>query len=65
MSDFRAAAEQYVTLRRAVGFKLRRAEGLIFSFAAFLEAEGAASLTTELALRWATMPANASPGRWR
>ena len=64
MSDFRAAAEQYVTLRRAVGFKLRRAEGLIFSFAAFLEAEGAASLTTELALRWATMPANASPGWW-
>jgi integrase len=33
-------------------------------FAAFLEQEGASSITRELALRWATHPANAHPAHW-
>jgi integrase/recombinase XerD len=64
VNDFRTAADQYLTLRRAVGFKLARAEGLLLSLVAFLEAEQATCLTTELALRWATLPAQASPGWW-
>jgi hypothetical protein len=50
------------SIRRAVGFKLRRAEGLLFSFVEFLEAARATRVTTQLALRWATLPAAATPG---
>jgi integrase/recombinase XerD len=64
VSGFRVAAEQYVALRRAVGFKLRRAEGSLFNFVEFLEAEQATCITTDLALRWAMLPAGASPGWW-
>ncbi len=64
MSALRSAAADYITIRRAVGFKLRRAEGLLFSFVEFLEAEQATRVTTQLALRWATLPAGATPGWW-
>jgi integrase/recombinase XerD len=64
VSGFRVAAEQYVALRRAVGFKLRRAEGSLFNFVEFLEAEQATCITIDLALRWAMLPAGASPGWW-
>jgi len=62
MSALRSAAADYLAIRRAVGFKLRRAEGLLFSFVEFLEAERATRVTTQLALRWATLPAGAGPG---
>jgi integrase/recombinase XerD len=61
MSGFRAAAADYLAIRRAVGFKLRRAEGLLFSFVGFLEAEQAIRVTTQLALRWATLPTGSTP----
>ena len=64
MTGLRRAAEEYVSVRRAVGFKLARAEGLLLGFVSFAEAEGATHLSTELALRWATQPAQASPGWW-
>ena len=65
MSGLRRAAEDYVSLRRAVGFKLARAEGLLVGFVDFAESEGATHVTTELALRWATLPAEASVAWWR
>jgi integrase/recombinase XerD len=61
MSALRVAAEEYLLIRRAVGFKLVRAEGLLFSFVGFADAEAATRVTSELALRWATLPAGASP----
>ncbi len=64
MSALRSAAGDYLAIRRAVGFKLRRAEGLLFSFIGFLESEQATRVTTQLALRWATLPAGATPGWW-
>jgi len=64
MTGLRGAAEEYLSIRRAVGFKLARTEGLLLGFVAFAEAEGAISVSTELALRWATLPAQTSPGWW-
>lgn len=64
MTGVRRAAEEYLSIRRAVGFKLARAEGLLLGFVAFAEAEGATRISTELALRWATLPSQASPGWW-
>jgi len=64
MSGLRRAAIDYLSVRRAVGFKLARTEGLLLSFVSFAEAEGATRVTAESALRWATLPAQASPGWW-
>lgn len=64
MSALRTAAEEYLTIRRAVGFRLARTEGLLFGFVAFADAQGAEHVTSELAVRWATLPAHASPGWW-
>jgi integrase/recombinase XerD len=65
MTDLHAAAEQYLATRRAVGFKLTRVEGLLFNFVEFLRSHAAARVTCELALRWATLPSDASPVWWK
>lgn len=64
MSDLGHAAEEYLTIRRAMGFKLAQAERLLGSFVAFAESEGATHISTDVALRWAIVPA-AAPAWWR
>ena len=51
-------------MRRALGVKLRLARRLLQRFVAFAEREGATFITTDLALRWATQPADAQPAQW-
>jgi integrase len=58
---FRAALADYLRIRRALGYKLTKDERALRNFVAFLEACGAARVTTELALDWATLPENAHP----
>lgn len=65
VTDLRAAAHEYLAIRRAVGFKLERAEPLLLGFVAFVESEGNGRITSELALRWATLPTDAAIGWWR
>jgi integrase len=66
MTTLRQAVEGYLSLRRALGFKLGDVGVAFRSFLAFCDHEGAAVVTTELARRWA-VSANASPARaaWR
>lgn len=66
MTTLRQAVEEYLSLRRALGFKLSDVGVAFRSFLAFCDSEGAAVVTTELARRWA-VSANASPARaaWR
>ena len=52
MSQLRQAMEQYLTVRRSLGFQLREAEIVLRRFVAFAEREGAAYITTDLVLRW-------------
>jgi hypothetical protein len=54
----------YLTIRRALGFKLRREGQVLAQLAAYLERVGAEHLTTELALRWAQLPQNVAPITW-
>jgi hypothetical protein len=54
----------YLRIRRSLGFRLREPEGLLRNFVAFLQAEGASYITRELALRWATQPAKDQPATW-
>jgi integrase/recombinase XerD len=48
------ALADYLSMRRAFGYKLHAHEGMLGLFVAFLEQAGASTVTTELALRWAT-----------
>lgn len=61
MSRLADAAREYITLRRALGFKANREEWLLPRFVAFLEAQGSTVITTDLALRWAQQPEGADP----
>ncbi len=61
MSALVKAAEDYLALRRSLGFALYRIDGLLLDFVAELEARGLETVTTEAALAWATKPAGADP----
>jgi integrase/recombinase XerD len=54
----------YLQTRRALGYKLHGTERLLFAFADYLEAQGAASVSVEHAIAFATAPVGASP-RWQ
>ena len=64
MSALRTAVEDYLALRRALGFQLRQAGSALHDFVAFLERAGAGSITTALALQWATQSPKAQPAHW-
>ena len=64
MSQLRQAVEEYLQLRRSLGFQLCGPGRLLHSFAAFAERENATHLTADLALRWAQQPAAAKPATW-
>lgn len=64
MSTVRDAASDYLQMRRALGFKLETQGQLLERFVSYLEQAGASTVTTELALEWATQPAHADPVWW-
>jgi len=64
MSALAKAVEEYLALRRALGFELRRSAGMLRGFARYLEQQGASHVSTELALRWAKQPTEAQPAWW-
>jgi len=53
MNTLREAVGEYLALRRGLGFTLRDAGIGLVDFVSFLEQQGAASITTALALAWA------------
>lgn len=65
MSALRGHLEDYLALRRSLGFKLGRTGLHLGSFAGYLEQAGAETVTIENALTWATAPADADPAYWR
>jgi integrase len=64
MSDLRLALEEYLAVRRSLGFDLRLPASALRNFVTFVEAEGASHITTQLALRWAKQPADVQPATW-
>lgn len=64
MSPLGQAVEEYLALRRGLGFSLRLQGTMLRQFAAYLERDSAPYITRELALRWAMQPANAQPAQW-
>lgn len=60
MSALQGALADYLATRRALGYKLERAEKLLRQFLVYLAEHEAETITVEHALAWATLPANAS-----
>lgn len=64
MSALRTAAEDYIAMRRGLGFKFATQGLLVLRLVDYLEAQGATWLTTALAVAWATSPVGADPAWW-
>lgn len=64
MSRLHEAVRRYLSLRRALGYKLEREGRLLPDFANFVQAHDSQYITTELALRWACQSSGAS-SYWR
>ena len=64
MYEMRKALEEYLAVRRALGFELRIDGRLLHGFVDFAESEGAFFISRKLALRWATQPVDAQPAQW-
>jgi len=56
MSPLRQALAGYLAVRRSLGYGLARPEKLLGQFITYLEDAGAVTVTTRLALAWATLP---------
>lgn len=54
----------YLRIRRALGFKLETAGSLLPQFLDYLESVGGETITTDHAVRWATLPSGANPIWW-
>jgi integrase/recombinase XerD len=64
MTSLRQAVQNYLALRRSLGFKLRCTGLHLLRFVAFAESHGAEYVTTPLALEWAMQPADRQPATW-
>jgi integrase len=64
VSTLAAAADDYLRVRRALGYKLDRQGRQLLQFIAYLDDVGATTVTIEHALGWATLPADATGGYW-
>jgi integrase/recombinase XerD len=56
MKTLRENVTDYLTTRRALGFKLEGLSKLLLSFVEFCEARGATRVQNDLAIQWATTP---------
>ncbi len=56
MSALGQAVDDYLLVRRVLGSKLESEARLLADFVAFVEAAGATTVTTELAVAWAKLP---------
>jgi len=64
MTDYRAAADDYLATRRAMGYKLCYQGQMLVQFVDYLEAVGAEHLTINHALGWAKQPSGAARTWW-
>jgi integrase len=64
MSRLTKAVEEYLAVRRGLGFKLRNETWWLPDFVSYLERHGRSSITTALAVRWAQQPQAANPNWW-
>ena len=61
MSEISQSSQDYLCIRRALGYKLEGEGQLLGSFVAFLDEAGECTITTELAVYWTRLAKTASP----
>jgi integrase/recombinase XerD len=64
VSELRRHLDDYLRLRRALGFKLEFPGLVLPSLISYLEAAGATTITAELAVSWAGLPRGVLPITW-
>jgi integrase len=64
MNTLRQAVQEYLSMRRDLGFKLHEAGKSLLDFAAFMQHSRASYITQALALAWAQQPAHVQPAHW-
>jgi integrase/recombinase XerD len=64
MNTLRQAVQEYLALRRGLGFKLRETGKELVDFVRFMEQHRASYITQALALAWAQQPVDAQPAHW-
>ena len=64
MSGLQAHVDDYLRLRRALGFKLKEDERVLGQLVGYLEAAGAETVSRELAIGWARLPVGVHPNHW-
>ena len=64
MNTLRQAIQEYLSMRRDLGFKLREAGNALPDFATDMEQRRAPYITQALALSWAQQPVNVQPAHW-
>jgi len=61
MNTLRQAVDEYLAMRRSLGFKLKSTGPALFDFVRFLEQHRASYITLRLALAWATQSSGGKP----
>lgn len=56
MTDLRSALDRYLSMRQGLGYKYQHQTRRLKDFVAFMETRAAATITTKLAIEWATLP---------
>ena len=64
MNDLKEAIKDYLALRRGLGFKLKKHTRFLEEFASFLQRTDESTITSRLALQWATEPQQIKPCEW-
>ena len=64
MRTIRQAVEDYLSLRRSLGFKLKDHERGLREFVIFLQKKKASRISTLVALQFATQPQSVQPAEW-
>ena len=64
MNTLGQAVQEYLNMRRGLGFKLQEAGKGLLDFAVFMKQHRASTITQTLALEWAQRPASVQPSEW-
>ena len=64
MKALKEAIQDYLALRRGLGFKLKKHSRVLDEFASFLEHADSSRITVRLTLQWATQPQHIQQAEW-
>ncbi len=56
MSSLRSALDRYLSMRKGLGYKYQHQTRRLTDFVTFMEKRSATTVTTKLAIEWATLP---------